>query len=129
SALTREQAKADPRAAREENITTRSGKQSWQTQFGTMIEHQADVGTLSASVYGIIRDLENPLPYAFVDVYRTAGGFRAALRREEGRLQWGIGGDGGIQHDIRKNFNNDRGRAGDNLELDQIEDVSSAGAF
>ena len=44
-------------------------------------------------------------------------------------MQWGIGGDGALQHDIRKNFNNADGAPGENTLLNQVEDVTSAGAF
>lgn len=127
--LTREQMEEDPRMARSDFVATRSGKVSTQLQAGLALRHRASFADADVTAYGIRRLLDNPLPYAFVDVRRSAGGVRAALRNERGKLQWGFGADAGLQHDTRKNFDNIQGERGEQVELNQIEDVLSAGAF
>lgn len=127
--LTREQFEADPSMARPAFEEARAGKESLQVQAGAAFVREADLGTLRVTGYGIRRQLDNPLSFAYIDLDRTAGGMRAALRRDRERIRWGVGADGALQHDIRKNFNNAQGVPGDEIRLDQVEDVASLGAF
>ena len=127
--LTREQFEADPTMARPAFADARAGKESVHAQTGIAFERAAGSGTLRITGYGVRRTLDNPLSFAYIDLGRTAGGARVALRQDRGRMQWGIGGDGALQHDIRKNFNNADGAPGENTLLNQVEDVTSAGAF
>ena len=127
--LTREQFETDPSMARPAFVEARAGKESLHVQAGAAFEREARLGTLRLTGYGVRRQLDNPLTFAYIDLDRTAGGMRAALRRDRGRIRWGVGADGALQHDIRKNFNNARGLPGDEIGLDQVEDVASAGAF
>lgn len=127
--LTADEFAADPQLARPGNPETGSGKESTHAQAGLTVEHQLESSLLTGTVYGIRRLLENPLPFAYIDVGRTAGGLRTSLQDQRGRLQWGFGADAGMQHDVRQNWNNDDGNPGDELGLDQIEDVVSVGAF
>ncbi len=129
SSLSREQMETDPTATRPEVVNAGLGKESLQAQGGATVEHDADFADVSVTAYGIRRLLENPIPGVYVDIDRSAGGLRAALRDDGGPIEWGIGADAALQHDIRKNFDNAGGEPGDNLTLDQIEDVASTGAF
>ncbi|MEX0821674.1 MAG: TonB-dependent receptor [Rhodothermales bacterium] len=129
SSLTREQMADDPTQARQAFVDNRAGKQSLHAQAGATLDRESGFGTASLTAYGVRRLVENPLPFGFIDLDRTAGGVRTALRGEEGRIQWGVGADGAVQHDINKNFDIDFGEPGDEVELDQTEDVLSAGAF
>ncbi len=127
--LTREQFKANPSMARPAFEEARAGKKSLHAQAGAAFEREADFGTLRITGYGVRRQLDNPLSFAYIDLDRKAGGMRAALRRDRERIRWGVGADGALQHDIRKNFNNARGVPGEKIQLNQVENVSSAGAF
>jgi iron complex outermembrane receptor protein len=127
--LTADEVAADPRSARPGNPETNSGKESTHVQTGITIEHERGSALVTGTAYGVRRLLENPLPFAYIDLDRTAGGLRTSIQIRQGRLQWGFGADAGIQHDIRKNWNNESGTPGDDLGLDQIEDVVSTGAF
>ncbi len=127
--LTAEEVENNPRLARPGNPETSSGKVSSHAQTGLTVEHERGSALFTATAYGVKRALENPLPFAFIDLDRTAGGLRASMQARHGRLQWGFGADAGVQHDVRKNWNNDGGEPGDDLNLDQIEDVYSTGAF
>ena len=130
--LTAQEVEANPRSARPNNPETNSGKESTHVQAGLTLEHEQGSALITGTAYGVRRLLENPLPFAFIDLDRTAGGLRASAQIRHGRLQWGFGADAGMQHDNRKNWDNDDenpGNPGDELGLDQIEDVFSTGAF
>lgn len=129
SSLSREQMNSDPTATRPEVISAGLGKESLQAQAGATVEHGAGFADLSVTAYGIRRLLENPIPGVFVDLDRSAGGLRAALRDDGGVIEWGLGADAALQHDVRKNFDNAGGEPGEELQLDQVEDVVAAGAF
>ncbi len=127
--LTAAEVKENARLARPGYPETSSGKESTHVQGGLTLEHELPSLLVSATAYGLTRALANPLPFGYIDLDRTAGGLRAAVQDRRGRLQWGMGVDAGLQHDIRKNWNNANGEPGDELNLDQIEDVWSTGAF
>ena len=84
------------------------------------------------SVYGVRRELDNPIPSSVIDLDRIGGGARLALGREwgggggAGRVDFGVEGE--LQIDDRKNFVNDGGKAGA-LTLNQGERVRAAAVF
>lgn len=127
--LTAAQVRENPRLARPGFAETNSGKESTHVQGGLTLEHELPTLLVSATGYGLTRSLDNPLPFGYIDVDRTAVGIRTTIQDRRGALQWGVGIDAGLQHDDRKNWDNDNGKPGDELDLDQIEDVSSTGGF
>lgn len=127
--LTADQLAEDPRLADPRNVDRRAGKESFQAQFGSMLTHQTSFGELTATAYGIVRDLENPLSFAYIGLDRVAGGARVVLQNNMGPFSWGTGLDYGVQQDDRKNWNNENGQPGDDLRLDQRETVRNASAF
>jgi len=128
-ALTLAEADTDARQADARFVTARAGKESTQIQVGGTLHHETPVGLLSATVYGLTRRLDNPLTFAYVDVDRLAGGARLQLQNRADRLGWGLGADVGWQDDDRRNFNNDAGMPGDDVSLDQQEQVRTLAAF
>ena len=84
------------------------------------------------AVYGVRRELDNPIPTSVIDLRRNGGGVRLALGREwnrsglAGRVDFGVEGE--FQSDDRKNFVNDGGSAGAPT-LDQEERVRAAAVF
>jgi iron complex outermembrane recepter protein len=86
------------------------------------------VGMLTGSGFVLARRLENPLPFAYIDLDRRAGGTRLALDREDGPLRWSVGVEAALQRDDRQNWANDQGNRGAPL-LGQVEGVSSTAAF
>ena len=86
-------------------------------------------GALTATAYGVARDLENPLPFAVIAVDRLAGGTRVAFEREVGPLRWSLGADAAVQRDDRTNRPNVGGQPGDERTLDQLETVTQAAVF
>ncbi|HET6567285.1 MAG TPA: TonB-dependent receptor [Rhodothermales bacterium] len=127
--LTAEQVLQNRRMASSGYVATQSGKESTQGQVGATLLHQNGLGTLTGTAWGQIRDLANPLPFAYIDLYRKAGGARASQRGSIGAVDWGIGVDGGYMSDDRKNMNNEEGQPGADLSVDQREDVSNVAAF
>jgi len=127
--LTREQVEADARGADSRNMNALAGKESTQIQAGATLYHETGVGLLSITSYVLMRELDNPLSYAYVDLSRRAGGFRIQLQKEQDRMSWGIGVDGGRQVDDRLNFNNVGGAPGQEVRLDQQEEVRNLSAF
>lgn len=126
SSLTREQMDQNPRQARPDFVAAQAQKESIQGQVGLRLRRPVGGGEVSASAYGLIRDLTNPLPFAYVAYLRHSGGGRVAVQQTHGRLSWGVGAEAAVQHDDRQNWNTVDGRRGDDRQLDQVETVTEA---
>jgi iron complex outermembrane recepter protein len=127
--LTAAEVLQDRRMANRRNVETLAGKESAQLQGAATLLHETGAGTLSAVAYGLVRDLQNPLSYAYIDVFRRAGGTRLSLQSESGRLTWGAGADLGYMADERFNWDNVAGQPGGDRLLDQMETVLNAAVF
>lgn len=127
--LTEDQWREDAGQADVRNILTGASKQSSQFQLGATVYSQTALGLISATAYGITRQLDNPLSYAVIDLNRSVAGGRIQLENNGNAFSWGVGMDAGFQFDDRANFNNDNGKAGSNVLLDQDEFVRSASGF
>ena len=114
------------------NVARRTRKNIRQGQAG--VRWHGPVGGLEArvAVYGVRRELDNPIPSSVIDLRRNGSGARLALVREwgesgrAGRVDFGVEGE--FQSDDRKNFVNEGGEAGA-LTLDQEERVRVAAIF
>ena len=127
--LTLEEARADPRQADPRYVAASAGKKSVQLQGGATLQSDTPLGMFSATVYGLIRRLDNPLTFAFIDLDRTAGGGYAQLRNRVGRLDWRVSVDARSQRDIRLNTDHENR---EEILLDQrerVHSVSLAGAL
>ncbi len=85
------------------------------------------------ALWGVRRELFNPIPGRVVDLTRNAGGIRTLFRgdavlNDRTTFGWGVGFEVERQRDDRLNFQNNGGDPGDRI-LDQLEDVGSAGVF
>jgi len=131
SSLTREQFERDPTQARPAFVEVNAGKQSSQIQLGTTLTHDLGGATLSGTVYGLRRNLDNPLNFAFIRYERRSGGTRFTLRRSQGRLQGGLGIDAGIQSDDRIEYDSTSadGNPAGQVSLEQLETVLNGSAF
>lgn len=84
------------------------------------------------SVYGVRRELDNPIPTRVIDLKRSGGGVRVAVGGEwggngrTGRVDFGVEGE--FQGDDRRNYANQGGEAGE-LQVDQQESVRAVAAF
>ncbi|MEX0773793.1 MAG: TonB-dependent receptor [Balneolales bacterium] len=133
SSLTEEDARNNPRMAFENSINANAGKTWRQGQAGVTLTHRTDLGTLTATTYGIARDLHNPLPHADIEVDRLVGGGRISLQDNRGFLSWGLGIDASVQQDDRRNYDyvdpDEDNYTRNDLVLDQTETVNNTGVF
>jgi len=126
--LQREPARQNPEEARQTIRKFDVGKNVQQGQLGATYYDDVGLGRMNATAYGILRDLENPIPFNVIDLHRGAGGLRLTLEDQTPRVHWGIGVEGKLQRDDRKEFTSDGGRP-DSLIIDQLETVNNAAAF
>lgn len=109
-ALTATELSRDPRLPDSLNITRRSRKAVVQSQIALLAERDLSSGTVRGSLFTGTRSLDNPLPFAIVDVDRrvVGGSLHGAWRL--GALSWpvrlGAGVDAQRQVDARANFEN-----------------------
>ncbi|MFB6231637.1 MAG: TonB-dependent receptor family protein, partial [Salinibacter sp.] len=128
--LSRQPAQNDPKQARPTILNFDVGKDVTQGQLGATYYDDAGFGTLNATAYGIVRDLQNPIPFSVIDLNRKAGGVRFTLEDRTSAVQWGVGVEGKLQRDDRKEFKSDGGVPDrDSVLINQFETVSNAGAF
>ena len=126
--LTAAQVGENARQANGFNVSKFAAKRSRQFQIGGSLLHESAIGEFTATLYSIIRNLDNPLSFAYIDLDRSAGGARVALENEYGSINWGIGLDAGFQEDDRFNWDNNAGQR-DTLRLAQHETVQTLSAF
>ena len=93
------------------------------------------VGSLDTefALWGIRRDLFNPIPGRVIDLTRNAAGIRSLFQGDidlgdGAAFGWGAGFEAELQSDARLNFENNSGVPGA-LILDQQERVGAAGLF
>lgn len=114
------------------NVARRTRKDVRQAQAG--VGWQGTAGPLEAdvSVYGVRRQLDNPIPTSVLDLDRDVAGARAVLgkRWREGAraVRLDVGGEAELQNDDRRNFANQGGEPGP-ATLDQRERVRALAAF
>lgn len=129
--LTREEVEEDPSQANGLFGGFGAGKRSTQGQLGVSVAHEAESVSLDGTVYGGIRDLKNPLPFAVIEFDRLYGGGRSSVRGSAGPIEWNLGIDAGFQRDDRVNFDTDFSALAptDDVVLDQVETVLSSSVF
>ncbi len=130
------QAQADPRSARDRNLSFNGGEALEQTRIGFVYSLPTGEGSeLQVRNYYVSRDFNNRLPFfggGSVDLQRFfAGGgisytHQGILGGRPNRVVVGLDHDD--QDDHRRRFNNDMGVLGA-LTLDQDERVTSTGLF
>jgi iron complex outermembrane recepter protein len=126
--LTKEQASDVPRSANPFNVNQNAGKMNEQGQLGITYRFRNDDYEINTTGYGVFRDLENPLAFAWIKVDRVAYGFRSNVERTFEYLSVAGGIDMSRQIDDRKNWGNSGGERG-NLRLDQKETVLNTALF
>ncbi|MEO7366603.1 MAG: TonB-dependent receptor, partial [Gemmatimonadaceae bacterium] len=147
-ALTIEQLRSDPSQADGPSVQRNARKAVHQVQIGLSAHRSWSDGEGSVSAFGGARSLDNPLPFAVVEVGRHSYGASAhasqALKLSGTVNKFSVGADLQSQNDLRRNFaacadtiplnaatalcpsiSSDRGI----VTLDQRELVSSAGAY
>lgn len=120
----------DPRSASATNLRFRTGEEGEHLQAG-LAWRRRGATTYESSVYGVIRNVDNPIPTRIVDLERRAAGVRLRIDRllqlagREGGVAVGV--DHALQRDERRNYNSVDGARGDVL-LNQREQVRNSGA-
>lgn len=122
-------ARITPHMAWPRNVATGSGESMRQGQVGLRIQHSGTHGRSDVSLYALRRTLENPLPFAVIDLERTAGGVRAVHERHFSSAALTLGIDVEAQRDDRLEFENEGGRPAGAPRRDQQDRVASAGPF
>lgn len=134
-ALTLAELQANRDSAAAINLATRAGKDVMQVQGGATLRGRlASGGDATVTVFGLLRDLENPVTFGYIRIDRRAYGARASLTQPLGgagrphRLTLGI--DVQRQRDDRQNFGNNAGAPDTSARmLDQLESVTELGPF
>jgi iron complex outermembrane receptor protein len=144
-ALTKAEYDANPELAAPSNVARGADKDAQQYQLALALQHFDDAGNqYDVSVFGVLRDLANPLaappdinpgPTAgtFVAIDRAVGGMRVSGNHRLGTAptapRLSAGAD--VQHmrDNRQNFVSDAGERTDVVFLDQTEKVTELGPF
>ena len=146
-ALTAAQLAANPRMAEANAVRKRARKDVRQGQLSLIATHEGANGEFSGSVYGGVRDLYNPLPFAIIAVDRVSYGatLRASMTPRDllgGEHRLSIGLDAQRQEDDRERFENcndgntpidpacsPTGSERGELLQEQLETVSGFGAY
>ncbi len=128
SSLNAKQVDKNPQQANQAYVASRAGKQTTQGQLGLSYLRETNVGFITLSAHGIYRDLSNPLPFGIITIDRLAGGMRATLGKEFSTLNVNIGAEVKLQHDDRREFENDSGNRGA-ITVNQLEKVANQALF
>ena len=128
-ALTAEQLAADRRQADARFVAAEAGKAVRQAQGAARLVAPSRHGAFRATVYGLARDLDNPLPFGYISLDRAAGGARLSAEHERGPLALALGADASVQRDRRRRSPNEGGRPAGAPTLDQLETVASGALF
>lgn len=121
--LTKEDAQNTPRDATQSFVENEAGKQFDQAMIGTSYIHQFDSGILDISAHGTYRDLQNPLTFGVINLERYAGGIRSTYQFNSLPFDLQVGAEMKIQNDDRLETNNVNGEPGDEITLQQEEQV------
>lgn len=112
------------------NVRQGTGKEIRQLQLGATWTRPLDgfARDLSATLWGLTRDLTNPIPSDIIVLDRTALGARLGVGGGDDGLRWDVGVDVEAQRDGRENYVNEDGRA-NGLTLRQDEAVTGIGGW
>src|SRR3954463_5588155 len=144
-ALTASEYAANPDSAAASNIRRGADKDAQQYQLALGLRHfDASGNEYQATVFGVMRDLANPLaapPFSgapptagtYVAIDRAVGGARGSLSHRLGRGERAprltAGADLQKMRDDRQNFVSDAGQQTSTVLLDQLEQVTELGPF
>jgi len=127
--LNREDAQNEPSKAWPFNVNTQSGKEFHQLMASGRFMRDFESGLLTAIAHGTYRDLKNPLPGPYILVDRWAGGTRSTYDFYNLPFELQVGGEMKWQFDDRQQRNNVEGNPGDQLIINQKDDVRAQSLF
>jgi iron complex outermembrane recepter protein len=121
----------DPRMAWPNNVRTGSGEATRQLQAGVAFAHISETTRFDVSAYGLGRELDNALPFAWIDLSRRGGGTRATFSGStlRGRIDITGGLDVEWVSDDRQEFDNAGGHRGETMTRDQLDQVLTIAPF
>lgn len=107
-----------------------AGKTWRQGQLGLTLQSSDERVDWQSTVYGLVRNLHNPLPFADIEVNRLLAGARFSAGSSLGALRWDAGLDAAVQSDDRLNYavtfgSFERGA----VQIDQRETVTNAAVY
>ncbi|MEJ2502194.1 MAG: TonB-dependent receptor [Gemmatimonadota bacterium] len=135
--LSADQLAEDRTQANPFNVVQDVGEAASQAQVGVTWTREmggsaADPTLLELSGWSLVRDLDNPIPPAVIDLSRRAAGVRASVRGTttlaSRSIAWVTGVDAEGQWDDRINFENEEGERGART-LDQAERVLAVAPY
>lgn len=112
-------------------VNAGAGKDFMQWMASARYLYNTEGGLLTVSAHGILRDFNNPLlpSVGYIIVDRVAGGSRATYDFENLPFNLQLGGELKFQRDEREQRNNVNGNPGDQLSIDQIDNVFTQALF
>jgi iron complex outermembrane recepter protein len=120
-----------PRMAWPQNVATGSSKEVAQAQGGVGLTHSLGGALVEAAVYGVGRDMDNPLPFGrYIRLNRRGGGARI-VTRSVGRepTSWTVGVEAHAQSDDRRERDNVAGEMTGAVHQDRVDRVTSVAPF
>ncbi|MEL7362142.1 MAG: TonB-dependent receptor [Bacteroidota bacterium] len=131
--LTPDQAADNPRQTRAASIEQDAGKALTQSYLALAYTHAlSDASRLTATAWGGLRTLDNPIVPRYIQLDRGSAGGRLVMERTRIAgypLAWGLGVEAEVQRDDRLETTNDGGRPGAEVLTDQIETVTTGAVF
>lgn len=116
------------------NVRRGTGKEIRQLQAGlrwaggSFADGGGEGTGVTTTLWGIRRELENPIPTSVIVLDRNAIGGRIMAGGGGGNLRWDVGAEVEAQRDARENYGNTDGER-DGLTLQQDESVTGLGTW
>lgn len=127
--LSKTDAENEPTKAWPFNVNSQAGKEFQQLMASGQYIRNFESGLFTVLGHGTYRDLVNPLPGPYIMVDRLAGGSRSTFDFSQLPFNLQIGAEMNWQRDDREQRNNVRGNPGDNLVINQLDNVRSQALF
>lgn len=121
-----------PSIAWPNNVRTGSGESARQIQMGASFNGALGAGRIEAGTWALTRTVDNPLPFAYIEVDRKAAGARVAWNgapAQSAAVQVTVGADLEHQQDERREFDNASGSPGSERRRDQTDRVTAVAPF
>lgn len=128
-ALTESQLEEAPKTARSNFENSSAGKQFDQAMAGLSYLHTFNSGVLEIATHGTYRDIQNPLPFGYIGLERYAGGARGTFSFGSLPFELDTGAEFKVQNDDRYETNNINGERGDQVDVQQTENVTNSAIF
>jgi iron complex outermembrane receptor protein len=126
SSMNREDAATRPRYARGFVVSQGASKVARQIQGGITLRHESPGARTELTLFGVDRNLDNPIPGAVIDLDRVSGGLRATHSHDRPvrgiPVRWQVGLDVEAQSDDRAEYDNE-GLATTDVDPEDVPDA------